>query len=155
MSISKYTTIEDALFSPTAERKGIINAPSKIEHISNMRVFCDNMYDPLCDQYGFKIPYTSFYRNPETNKAVGGSSTKSQHMLGQAMDICPRGYNGLSNVDLFNYIRKNMPFDQLIWEYGNSTEPAWVHVSYCTLNRRQVLKAYKVNNSTKYDPFND
>jgi hypothetical protein len=69
------------------------------------------------------------------------------------MDICPRGINGLSNAALFKYIKDNMPFDQLIWEYGNSTEPAWVHVSYSVLHRRQVLKAYKVNNSTKYDPY--
>jgi len=153
MSISKYTTIEEALFSTTAERYGIINAPAKAEHVSNMRLFCEKMYDPLCDHYGFKLPYTSFYRSPELNKKVKGSSSKSQHMLGQAMDIAPRGVNGLSNSALFKYIKENMPFDQLIWEYGNSSEPAWVHVSYSVLQRRQVLKAYKVNDITKYDPY--
>jgi zinc D-Ala-D-Ala carboxypeptidase len=153
MSISKYTTLEDALFSATAERYGIINAPEKTEHISNMRLFCEKIYDPLCDHYGLILPYTSFYRNKEVNKRVGGSSTKSQHMLGQAMDICPRGLNGLTNAKLFKYIKENLPFDQLIWEFGNSTEPGWVHVSYSVLHRRQVLKAYKVNNTTKYDPY--
>lgn len=155
MSISKYTTLEEALFSPTAERYGIINAPTRTDHVSNMRLFCEKMYDPLCDHFKVKLPYTSFYRNPEVNKKVGGSSTKSQHLTGQAMDICPRGINGISNADLFNYIKDNMPFDQLIWEFGNSTEPAWVHVSYSILQRRQILKAYKVNNTTKYDPLND
>lgn len=155
MSISKYTTIEEALFSPTAERKGIINAPTTAEHISNMRIFCDKIYDRLCDHYKFKIPYTSFYRNPETNKAIGGSSNKSQHMTGQAMDICPMGMNGLTNAELFNYIKDNMVFDQLIWEFGNSTQPAWVHVSYSVLNRKQILKAYKIGSQTKYDPYHD
>jgi zinc D-Ala-D-Ala carboxypeptidase len=107
----------------------------------------------MCDHYGLILPYTSFYRNKEVNKRVGGSSTKSQHMLGQAMDICPRGLNGLTNAKLFKYIKENLPFDQLIWEFGNSTEPGWVHVSYSVLHRRQVLKAYKVNNTTKYDPY--
>jgi hypothetical protein len=155
MSISKYTTIDDALFSTTAERHGIINAPTKTDHISNMRLFCEKIYDPLCDHYGLILPYTSFYRSTELNKRVKGSSSKSQHTLGQAMDICPRGLNGLTNAKLFKYIKENLPFDQLIWEYGNSTEPGWVHVSYSVLHRRQVLKAYKVKDTVKYDPYDD
>lgn len=155
MTISKYTTLEEAIYSGTAIRWGIDNYPSDVMTISNMRIVCEKIYDPLCDHFKFKIPYSSFFRNSDTNRKVGGSPS-SQHMLGQAIDICPKGKNGISNAELFEYIRKSdLPFDQLIWEYGTSSEPSWVHVSYSSRNRRQVLKIFREDKKIIKQPYVD
>jgi len=90
------------------------------------------------------------YRSPELNKAVGGSMT-SQHCKGQAMDIDDK-YGHATNAEMFEFIRDNLSFDQMIWEFGNSENPDWVHVSYVSeeKNRNKMLKAYKNNGKTAY-----
>jgi zinc D-Ala-D-Ala carboxypeptidase len=82
------------------------------------------------------------------NKAIGGSST-SQHCLGQAADLKFKGGNDV----LFNWLKENTDFDQLIWEFGTDEEPSWVHISYSSRHRKQILKAIKHNGKTKYLPF--
>jgi len=90
---------------------------------------------------------SSGYRSPHLNISIGGIST-SQHCKGEALDLDADGYN----YKLFNYIFENLDFDQLIWEFGDDKNPAWVHVSYkIDENRNQVLKAYKDEQGrTKY-----
>jgi hypothetical protein len=62
------------------------------------------------------------------------------------------GVKGITNKDIFNYIKENLDFDQLIWEFGNSKEPDWVHVSYTKdKNRKQILKGIKINGRTHYE----
>jgi zinc D-Ala-D-Ala carboxypeptidase len=52
---------------------------------------------------------------------------------------------------VFNYIKDNLVFDQLIWEFGSKECPDWVHVSYnYGKNRGQILRAVKQNGKTKY-----
>ena len=53
---------------------------------------------------------------------------------------------------MFEYIKCNLDFDQIIWEFGGSDNPDWVHVSYVSPeeNRRRCLKAEKINGKTKY-----
>jgi hypothetical protein len=53
---------------------------------------------------------------------------------------------------MFEYIRTNLNFDQLIWEFGNDTNPDWVHVSYVsdTQNRNRCLKASRENGKAVY-----
>jgi hypothetical protein len=87
------------------------------------------------------LKVSSFYRCPALNKAVGGSAT-SQHVKGEAIDIqCIPG-TGVTNAMIYNYILKNLEFDQLIWEFGNDKEPAWVHVSLklVGVNRKQTIR---------------
>jgi hypothetical protein len=92
------------------------------------------------------IKVSSGYRNPDLNKKIGGSKT-SQHCLGQAADISC----GERTVEMYEYIKNNLIFDQLIWEFGTDENPAWVHVSYSsTKNRKECLRAYKVNGKTVY-----
>jgi len=92
------------------------------------------------------IRVSSGYRSPELNKKIGGSKT-SQHCLGQAADISC----GERTAELYYYIKNNLIFDQIIWEFGNDDNPDWVHVSYSTTkNRKQCLRAYKVNGKTVY-----
>lgn len=133
---SKYFTLTEMLESATARRLKIneqFNPPAEI--VTNLELLCKNILDPLREQVG-AIIVTSGYRSPALNKAVKGAKS-SQHMKGQAADI--KGVN-VSNAELFNQIQKlNLPFDQMIWEFGTDKEPAWVHVSYGALNRRQIL----------------
>ena len=96
------------------------------------------------------IKINSFYRGPELNKAIGGSA-KSQHCNGQAMDIDDT-YGKMSNATMYNWIKENLDYDQMIWEFGTENNPDWVHVSYVSeeKNRNRCLKAYREDGKTKY-----
>ena len=130
----KYFTIEELCKSTTATRLKIDNrCDSGIA--ANLTALVDNVLDPLREWYGKPVSVNSGYRCPTLNKAVGGSAT-SQHMSGQAADIDTGDRQ--QNKLLFEYIRKNLLFDQLIDE----SNFAWVHVSYRAdgKNRNQILK---------------
>lgn len=129
----KYFTIAELCRSNTADRLGINNR-CRQEHVTALTALVDNVLDPLREWYGKPITVSSGYRCPELNAAVKGSKT-SQHMAGEAADIDTGDRQ--QNKLLFEYIKKNMPFDQLIWEHGGD----WVHISYRAdgKNRNQVL----------------
>ena len=130
----KHFTIAELCRSTTADRLGI-NNKCKLEHIDNLTALVNNVLDPLRDWYGKPLTVSSGYRCAALNKAVKGASN-SQHMSGQAADIDTGDRQ--QNKLLFDYIQKNLPFDQLIDESNFS----WVHVSYRAdgKNRNQVLK---------------
>lgn len=130
----------------TKTNTGLPNAlPKHLE--GNLRALAENVLQPARDNLG-EIKVTSAYRSPAVNKAVGGSKT-SQHVQAQAADLKYAGGNDV----LFNWIADNLDYDQLIWEFGTADAPAWVHVSYASNNRKQKLKAVKVNGKTKYLQF--
>lgn len=135
----KYFTIAEFVKSDTADRRAIDNRLPK-ELLPNVQALVDNVLDPLREAYGKPITVTSGYRCEALNKAVGGSKT-SDHMKGCAVDIVGTPNTKMENKRLFNLIQSlNLPFDQLIWEKGNSIGPDWVHVSYREgNNRKQVL----------------
>ena len=141
--ISKNITFAEATKSQSATRLGIKNEPNK-EQIEAMRYVAENIFERVRTHFGNKpIAISSFFRNFATNKAVGGSQT-SQHCKGEAMDIDADTFGGITNKEIFNYIKANLDFDQLIWEFGTNNNPDWVHVSLTKgLNKRQVLKAVK------------
>ena len=148
--ISKHVSKKEGTFSNTATRKGIDNTPGS-EELQNMELIAEKIFEPLRKAANGPIKINSFYRSVELNKAIGGSS-KSQHCQGRAIDIDDvHGY--MSNKEMYNYIKNNLDFDQLIWEFGTEDNPDWVHVSYVDVdnNRRRCLQAYKdENNKTKY-----
>jgi hypothetical protein len=134
-----------------AKRKGIDNTPTN-EEIENMKILAEKIFQPIRDHFGVPIHISSGYRSKKLNKAIGGSST-SQHCKGEAIDIDMDGSDsGITNVQIFRYIKENLFFDQLIWEFGNNSNPSWVHVSYNTSGpqRRHILKATKGTFGTKY-----
>jgi zinc D-Ala-D-Ala carboxypeptidase len=110
----------------------------------------ENVFEPLRKWVGGSIKINSFYRSPELNKAIGGSS-KSQHCQGRAIDI-DDVYGHKTNAEMYNYIKNNLDFDQLIWEFGTDDNPDWVHVSYVSVdeNRRRCLKAERTKGKTVY-----
>ena len=131
----------------TATKTGLPNAlPKHLE--GNLRALAENVLQPTRDALG-AVKVTSAYRSPAVNSKVGGAKT-SQHVQAQAADL---KFDGGNEV-LFNWIRENLDFDQLIWEFGTDKAPAWVHVSYVnSKNRKQILKAIKHNGKTKYLNF--
>jgi zinc D-Ala-D-Ala carboxypeptidase len=131
----------------TATKTGLPNAlPKHLE--GNLRSLAENVLQPARDALG-ALKVTSAYRSPAVNAKVGGAKT-SQHVQGQAADL---KFDGGNEV-LFNWIRENVEFDQLIWEFGTDNAPSWVHVSYVSSkNRKQILKAVKHNGKTKYLNF--
>jgi zinc D-Ala-D-Ala carboxypeptidase len=147
--ISKHISLREAIESYTAKRKGIENIPSEYE-LTNMVGVAENLFEPLRDWVGGPIKVTSFFRSEELNKAIGGSKT-SQHCQGRAIDI-DDVYGYKTNAEMFNYIKNNLDFDQLIWEFGTDDNPGWVHVSYVSAdeNRRRCLKAERKNGKTVY-----
>ena len=145
MILSKNFTLEEMEYSPTALRKGIDNSANNIS-IIHLKDLCENVLQPLRDWYDNPIKINSGYRSKELNSSIGGSLS-SQHCTGQAADIDTLN----DNADLFFHIKRHMQFDQLIWEFGDHTNPSWVHVSFKKHgNRNHVLRAYKEDGKTKY-----
>ena len=151
--ISKHISYKEATFSQTATRKDIDNTPSE-EVLQRMKTVAENIFEPLRAYVGGPIKINSFYRSIMLNTAIGGSKS-SQHTRGEAIDIDDT-LGCMSNKDMFTFIKDELDFDQLIWEFGDDENPAWVHVSYVSPenNRRRILKASKVNGKTTYNVMN-
>ena len=147
--ISKHISYKEGVHSITAIRKGIDNEPNE-EQLANMKLVANNVFEPLRVFINGPIKVNSFFRSPDLNKAIGGS-TKSQHCKGQAIDIDDT-YGKIKNSEIYWWIKENLDFDQMIWEFGNNDNPDWVHVSYVSpdKNRNRCLKAYRENGKTKY-----
>jgi zinc D-Ala-D-Ala carboxypeptidase len=148
MKLSNKFSVADITKSDTAKRRGFQEQfMPELRIIDNAKEVCINILDKI--PHAFFI--TSFYRCKRLNRAIGGSAT-SDHMDGCAVDIDSQ--NDLNNKLIFDWIKDNCTFDQLIWEFGDNEHPDWVHVSYRkTGNRNQVLKAIKQNGNTKYIRF--
>jgi hypothetical protein len=153
-NISEHITYREATKSSTAIRKGLDNTPN-MEELSNMELIAEKIFEPLRDHANGPIKINSFFRSQSLNKAIGGASKNgiqtSQHCKGQAIDLDDQ-YGYLTNAQMFHYIKNNLNFDKIIWEFGNDTNPDWVHVSYVNeqKNRNEVLVAYREKGKTKY-----
>tara|TARA_R100001163_G_C5005978_1_gene153502 strand:- start:412 stop:867 length:456 start_codon:yes stop_codon:yes gene_type:complete len=147
--ISKHISYKEGVYSTTALRRNIENKPNE-EQLANMKLIGEKIFEPLREYVGGPIKINSFFRGAKLNTAIGGSKT-SQHCKGQAMDIDDTfGYK--TNAQMYDWIKHNLDFDQMIWEFGDDDNPNWVHVSYVSpdKNRQVCLKAYKQNGRTKY-----
>ena len=136
--ISDNISYKEATYSATAKRLGIKNKPEK-EHIENMELIAEKIFQPLREWVGEPIRINSFYRSEELNSRIGGAIS-SAHKDGLAMDL--DSFGGKTNLEIFHYIKDNLDFDVLINEYPNEDgEPKWIHVSWNKKeNRKQVLE---------------
>ena len=150
MKISEHISYKEATRSATALRLGIDNTPNDYQ-LQNMELIAKNVFEPLRKAVGGAIKINSFFRCEDLNKAIGGSS-RSQHCQGRAIDV-DDNYGHMSNNDMYKYIKENLDFDQLIFEFPDENGNAsWIHVSYVDAdsNRKRCLKAIKENGKTKY-----
>ena len=148
--ISKHLSFEECTHSETADKLGIINNNPNLSVVENMKLLAENVFEPIREHFNVPIHISSMYRGLNLNQAVKGSIT-SQHCSGQAMDI---DNSKPSNKEIFDYIKNNLEFDQLIWEFGNDKQPDWVHVSFTnSKNRKQILRAKKINVKVVYENF--
>ena len=155
MQLSENLTLAEVTKSNTAKRLGIDNAPTA-EHLNNLKLVAQNIFQPIREHFKKPINVSSGYRSKALNDATPGSSATSQHCSGEALDLDQDSMNtGITNKMVFDYIKNNLNFDQLIWEFGDDTNPDWVHVSYESTGRqrKQILKAVRVNGKTTYKPW--
>ena len=147
--ISKHISYKEGTYSQTALRRGLDNTPDESQ-LKCMKEIAEGLFEPLREWVGGPIKINSFFRGEPVNTAIGGSKY-SQHMKGQAMDIDDT-FGHKTNAEMYHYIKDNLDFDQLIWEFGDDENPNWIHVSYVTHreNRKKLTIAKKINGKTKY-----
>jgi hypothetical protein len=151
MNLSKSFTLNELTKSQEASRLGITNIPNE-EQILNLKILCEKILQPIRDFYGMPVSVSSGFRSPELCKAIGSSST-SQHTRGEAADF---EIFSIANKALAEFIVAKLDYDQCILEFWNENEPnsGWVHCSYSSkYNRRQYLKADKVDGKIVYSPM--
>jgi len=144
MNLSAHVTLKEFQVSGIATLRGIKNEMS-LSQIESAKLLCENVFEPLRIHLNTPIKISSGFRSLQVNRLIGGAKT-SQHTKGEAMDL-QIGSKG------FNFIKDKLDFDQLIWEFGNDENPSWVHVSFSSKNRKQVLKATKKNGKTIYSNY--
>ena len=147
--ISEHVSLKEAIKSNTATRLQIKNEPRELDLV-RMALIAEEVFEPLREWVNGPIKVNSFYRSPELNSAIGGSKN-SQHCIGCALDIDDT-FGHKTNAQMFDYIKNNLDFDQMIWEFGDDDNCDWVHVSYVSedANRRRLLKATKINGKANY-----
>jgi len=154
MQLSENLSLAEVTRSDSAKRFGISNMPTP-EHIENFKKLAENIFQPIRKHFGKPIHISSGYRSLALNKLIKGSAT-SQHCSGEAIDIDMDGSgSGITNKQVFDYIKDNLVFDQLIWEFGTTVNPDWVHVSFESTGkqRKQILRAIKPGGKTSYVPY--
>jgi hypothetical protein len=154
MKLSEHLSLSEVTRSESAKRNGISNMPTEL-HMANLKLLAENVFEPVRNHFRCPIHISSAYRSIDLNRAVGGSLT-SQHCSGEAIDVDMDGStNGVTNKMVFDYIKDNLEFDQLIWEFGTAENPDWVHVSYESTGRqrKQILRAIRANGKTQYSPY--
>ena len=148
-NISKHVSWHEGTYSRTGERKGLDNTPDE-KQVKRMKEVAENLFEPLREWVGGPIKINSFFRGESVNTVIGGSK-RSQHMKGQAIDIDDT-FGHKTNAEMYHYIKDNLDFDQLIWEFGNDENPNWLHISWVSHrpNRKKLTIAKKVDGRTKY-----
>jgi zinc D-Ala-D-Ala carboxypeptidase len=148
-NISKHISWHEGTYSRTGERRDLDNTPNE-DQLKCMKEVAENLFEPLREWVGGPIKINSFFRGEPVNTAIGGS-TRSQHMKGQAIDIDDT-FGHKTNAEMYHYIKDNLDFDQLIWEFGTDKNPNWLHISWVSHrpNRKKLTIAKKVGGKTKY-----
>ncbi|MDR0363665.1 MAG: peptidase M15 [Bacteroidales bacterium] len=148
--ISRHISYSEATKSQVASRYGKENIPNE-EQLAAMKLVAEKIFEPIREHFKRPIAVTSFFRDKSVNVLAGGSAN-SQHCKGEALDMDADVLGGLTNAEIFHFIRTRLLFDQLIWEFGSDKNPDWVHASYKqNRNRKQILKNRKNGYKTEYE----
>jgi len=152
MKLTAHFDLSEFTRSESAKREGLDNTPTP-EHLENIKILCEKVLEPIRLRFG-SINISSGYRGKLLNHFIGGA-VNSDHCVGRAADIDMDDVGtGVTNTEIFNYIKDNLDYDQLIWEFGTKEKPDWVHVGYrLGANRKETLRATKVNGKSHYAPY--
>jgi hypothetical protein len=153
IKLSNNFSLGEFLKSNTADRLGLHGQYNpQPDYITNMIDLCINVLQPLRDQLGQSIRITSGYRCKELNEAIGGSKT-SDHSYGRAADI-EIYIGGIERNDVLfrTIIELDLPFYQMISEFGTYERPNWIHIAYRKGDdKREILRAEKKDGKTTYE----
>lgn len=154
MKLSEHLSLAEVIRSENAKRHGISNMPTD-EHIANFKLLAENVFEKVRNHFRCPIHISSGYRSKELNACTPGASATSDHCKGMAVDLDQQGHShGITNKQVFDYIKDNLKFKQLIWEGGTEQEADWIHVSYDENNlKNEVLRAVKVNGKMTYSKY--
>ena len=153
MKLTNNVSMKEAIKSTTAIKLGITNQPTE-EEIAKLKITAAKIFQPIREHFAIPIGITSMFRSYKLNKALRGASS-SQHMKAEAIDVDADMFGGkvknkegelveFTNKMIFDFVRENLEFDQLIWEYGTKECPDWVHISYKPgANRMRVLRVFR------------
>ena len=150
MKLSRNFSLSELIKSDTAIRHGIDNNPNA-DQIEKLKLLCENILQPVRDHFG-RVTVTSCFRAPELCEKIN-SSINSQHTRAEAADF---EVMGTSNAEVFDWIKANLDWDQMILEFYTPGEPnsGWIHCSWIPEGRRaSFLHAYKSEGKTKYKPI--
>jgi hypothetical protein len=157
--VSKFFNYGELIYCD--KRLGIDNSPTPA-HLENLTYLANTIADPAREFVGGPL-HGYFYRSEALNNVTPGSAKPSFHMLGMAVDLDCDRYGVSTNALLFQFIRENLNFAQMIWEFGTETNPDWIHVTAfkqsrgvvggLTWNQKKLTRAIKENGKTIYKPF--
>ena len=151
MKLSKNLWLSEVTKSNTAIRRGIDNSPDNL-HIANLKYLAEKVFQPVREHFGCPIFVSSGYRSEALNEAIGGSK-KSFHSWGMALDLDMDGKSqNVSNADIFNFIKDNLEYTELIWEFRTTDKPDWVHVAIAKGREQEknAKIAYREDGKTHY-----
>ena len=154
MKLSKNLWLSEVIKSNTATRRGIDNSPTDL-HIANLKYLAEKIFQPIREHFGCPIFVSSGYRSKALNEAIGGSQ-RSFHSHGMALDLdMDNKASKISNTDIFNFIKDNLEYTELIWEFGDEDKPDWVHVAIAKGREQEknTKIAYREEGKTKYKKF--
>ena len=148
MKLSENLDLSEVIRSESAKRNGISNTPTP-EHIENLKALAEKIFQPIRDHFKKPIRISSGYRSKELNAKVGGSKT-SDHCFGYAIDLDADG-TSITNNEIFHFIKDNLKFKQLIFEFPVNGQASWIHISYQASNlKNEILIAKKLYGKTVY-----
>lgn len=151
MNLSAHVTLAEVTKNNTASKYGIDNTPTP-EHTENLKLVLNNIFEKVRAGLGNNPIYISCgYRSAAVNAKTKGASKTSYHCSGKALDLDADVFGKVTNKQIFDYVRANCEFAELVYEYGNDENPDWVHVAFDKgNNKKEVLRAYSVNGKPVY-----
>lgn len=152
MKLSENVTLAEVTKSSVASKFGVSNNPTQ-EHLENLKLVINKIFEPVRAGLGnYPIYISCGYRSSEVNAKIKGASKTSYHLTGKALDLDADVFGEITNAQIFNYIKDNLEYAELIWEYGTDENPDWVHVAYDSGNNiKKTLRCYSINGKPKYE----
>lgn len=152
MKVSDNVTLDEVTKNKTASQLGLDNTPTP-EHLENLKLVLNNIFEPLRKGLGSNPIFISCgYRGAAVNAKTKGASKTSYHCFGKALDLDADVFGKVTNSEIFYYIKDNLKYAELIWEYGTDKNPDWVHVAFdLGKNVKETLRVKSVNGKPKYE----